>query len=342
MESMGANTKIEWCDHTAQFWEGCVKVAPGCQHCYAERMSRRWGRDIWGKRKPRKWTKGGPDLIRHLNRKAAKAGRVDTVFVNDHADFFEEHDGPVIDHEGNYVHRDPNTGRIFTDPVLAIGRSRLTIADLREHAFPLFDECQSLIFILLTKRPENIRRMWPTQDKTIAYFNGPHPVAQGYYRPNVWLLTSVATQADADRNIPELLACRDLAPVLGVSAEPLVGPIDLGETIDRLDWVIAGGESGPTPRPMHPAWARSLRDQCAAAGVPFFFKQWGGWQPLAEVDRAGTHVTARIAADGREVDPLRGERRDSDVVMARVGKRAAGRLLDGELYHEFPAADCGA
>jgi protein gp37 len=127
-------------------------------------------------------------------------------------------------------------------------------------------------------------------------------VGDGKPRRNVWLGTSIATQEDADKNIPELLKCRELSSVLFVSAEPLLGEVSLtqflwdawsgdqpavngGQPIARTGvWLIVGGESGPGARPMHPAWARSLRDQCQAAGVPFFMKQIGGTRkPFPEI-----------------------------------------------------------
>lgn len=174
-------------------------------------------------------------------------------------------------------------------------------------------------------------------------------------RKNCWLGTSIADQEDADRNIPLLLKCRDLSPVLFVSAEPLLEDCILG--LDRftcqkcggitrtefahcpfcnfrmhdapgyghgIDWVIAGGESGPKARPMHPAWARSLRDQCQAAGVPFFFKQWGEWAER-------THGTRRDL-------PIRYG--NETVYMSPLGKEIAGRVLDGREWSEFPK--CGA
>lgn len=160
---MGENTKIEWADHTASFWEGCVKVSPGCAHCYAESFEKRVGNDVWGKLKPRKWTKGGPALIRKLNKKAAAAGRIDTVFVNDLGDFFEDFAGPVVDHQGHRVFHE-NFG-YTVDPEFPAQRDNpCLISDLRADAFRLFDQCQNLIFMLLTKRPENIRRMWPRND----------------------------------------------------------------------------------------------------------------------------------------------------------------------------------
>lgn len=187
--------------------------------------------------------------------------------------------------------------------------------------------------------------------------------------PNVWLGVSTEDQARADERIPHLLATP--AAKRFISAEPLLGTIDLKRIQveghgwqdvlagwrdcddypgreERLDWVIAGGESGPRARPMHPDWARSLRDQCAAAGVPFFFKQWGEWGPI---DRHPMTVAHAIADDGtlyRMSDlsypdgPRRGEaiRANHDHAhlhtIYRVGKKAAGAELDGKLHREFP------
>ena len=152
--------------------------------------------------------------------------------------------------------------------------------------------------------------------------------------PNVWLGVSVENQEAADERIPDLLAIP--AAVRFLSCEPLLGPIDLGRWLKPggaeggRSWVIAGGESGPGARPMHPDWARGLRDQCTSAGVPFFFKQWGEW--LA----------------GRWQDGQEGQRNDSrewrhfgtpgeqGAFAVRVGKKTAGALLDGHEWKEFP------
>jgi protein gp37 len=135
----------------------------------------------------------------------------------------------------------------------------------------------------------------------------------------------VENQHFAEERIPLLLATP--AAVRWISAEPLLGPVDLSSVphspmvgAPRLDWVICGGESGPNARPMHPDWARSLRDECQRARVPFFFKQWGQYAPCA-VCCGNNHVHESIRPDG---------------VMARVGKKKAGRLLDGREWNEFP------
>ena len=187
--------------------------------------------------------------------------------------------------------------------------------------------------------------------------------------PNVWLGTSIEDQATADDRIPHLLTTP--AAVQFVSAEPLLGPVDLrivqargssrvqncvtGRSFSetslerlpdgpRLDWVIVGGESGPHARPMHPDWVRSLRDQCIAAGVPFFFKQWGEWELSLDRDRDdpdwradySNNYTDRGKSRWINIEGGRGFHGDRFCVMRRVGKRASGRLLDGREWSEMP------
>jgi hypothetical protein len=116
-----------------------------------------------------------------------------------------------------------------------------------------------------------------------------------------------------------------------LSLEPLLG--DLGELgLGRIGWVIVGGESGPNVRPMHPDWVRSIRDQCVAAGVPFFFKQWGEYGPSDE----GGH--RRVSMSGETVFDL-DKWRESDAYMHRYGKKASGRMLDGELWDQMPGGE---
>ncbi len=179
--------------------------------------------------------------------------------------------------------------------------------------------------------------------------------------PNVWLGVSTERQEEANARIPDLLATP--AAVRFISAEPLLGPIDLHEVIpdpliynavhgmDRLlDWVIVGGESGRNARPMHPDWARSLRDHCQAAGVPYFFKQWGEWLPWAQFNAAKIdddpeqtkYLTSEWVGDHwhrigypQWCDAADGNI-DDDQCVGRVGKKAAGRLLDGIEHNAMP------
>ncbi|WP_083655049.1 DUF5131 family protein [Burkholderia sp. SRS-W-2-2016] len=181
----------------------------------------------------------------------------------------------------------------------------------RRDLFELIECTPNLNWLLLTKRIGNV-------SDTVARARSRDWLAG---RDNVWLGATTVNQAEADRDIPKLLAVP--AHVRFLSMEPLLGPVsfesmfassdwcDHTTALEALDWVIAGGESGRGARPMHPDWARSLRDQCAAAKVPFFFKQWGEWVPGPNPSR----------------QPLN-----------RVGKKAAGRQLDGSFHHDFPNA----
>jgi protein gp37 len=271
----------EWTDHTFNPWWGCEKVSPGCAHCYADTFSRRVGYTdephdgepgsqtgpkvrLWGPGSERRMfgDKHWNEPLR-WNREAEKAGTRALVFCASMADVFEDR------------------------PELVAPRARL---------FALIQETPHLDWLLLTKRPENAARLWGEAADVATTSIRDVEV----WPRNIWLGTTVEDQRRADERIPHLLAVP--AVVRFLSCEPLLGPVDLfaamfgegyafkGEHPDipgcntlqfvdglghGVDWVIAGGESGPGARPMHPDWARSLRDQCAAAGVPFLFKQWG-------------------------------------------------------------------
>lgn len=282
-------TNIEWCDFTFNHVIGCTKVAAGCANCYAEAdMDKRRGRVKWGAhgtrsktseqywRQPLKWNreaacccrKGPLDYQHEAGCPQRKRPR---VFCASLADVFEDWQGPLYSHDGIAL----------TEKDLALGGApvRFPMELARLDLFELIDKTPNLDWLLLTKRPENIRRMW-------------QPITGGCggstYRSNCWLGTSIATQADADKNIPELLKCRDLSPVLFVSAEPLIEAVDLdsiwpggmpcpgrGAYVNGIDWVIVGGESGPHARPFRATWARDIVRQCADAGVKCFVKQLG-------------------------------------------------------------------
>ena len=167
-----------------------------------------------------------------------------------------------------------------------------------------------------------------------------YPIFQDSYKdrlvawplPNVWLGVSVEDQDTAELRIPALLDTP--AAVRWLSCEPLLGPVDLfaRSSIDRgpgLDWIVVGGESGPGARPMHPAWARFLRDQCEGAGIPFLFKQWGEWAPTYDGDH-------RVAYSGGPAYQSHGCVMSNEELVARVGKKAAGRTLDGQLHDGYP------
>lgn len=199
------------------------------------------------------------------------------VFCASLADIFEDWQGPILDHRGKQV---------FVEGPDGPGRPK-TMDDIRRNLFELIDATPNLDYLLLTKRPENIRKMWV--DEKI-----PWRATGQWHRDNVWLGATVENQEQAGKRIPELLKCRDLSPVLFLSCEPLLGPVDLNQAwrIHRpdgyslntnqylarcrtagIDWAIVGAESGAGRRPMQTEWAGSLKDQCKAAGVAFFMKQ---------------------------------------------------------------------
>lgn len=286
------NSHIEWTDNTFNIAEGCEKVSPGCKNCYAEGRDKIWhGGCHWGPGSTRKmmsesyWQKPFK-----WNEQARAAGTKTKVFCSSLCDVFEDH------------------------PDLVTPRTRL---------FKMIEQTPNLIWQLLTKRPENINEFIPL-DWLIKGIPD-----------NVWMGTTVENQQSADERIPTLLAVP--ASVRFLSCEPLLGPVEFSDVSRRsdavnilgkpalfgIDWVICGGESGRAARPMHPDWARSLRDQCATVGVSFFFKQWGEYWPAGK----------RIVANNQMV-LLDGE------AMYKVGKKAAGASLDGKEHKEFPEVNC--
>ncbi len=359
---MAENSEISWTNHTFNPWMGCTKVSPACKNCYAERdFDHRYKKVRWGPngtrvvtseanwKKPLKWNSDYEKEFDLWDRhgRDTEPGRP-RVFCASLADVFEDWDGEMHDHNGNVLVKEFENSFEF---IAASGNGDylVTMNDVRKRLFKMIDATPHLDWLLLTKRPENIRRIWA------AIENDPHSNGGNFgmgHRKNVWLGTSVENQEQADKRIPELLKCRELASVLFLSCEPLLGPLKLHRldnggaeeyncltaevtqpwhnstfrVSDRepIDWVIAGGESGPNARPTHPDWFRSLRDQCAAAGVPFHFKQWGEWV------HAG-HKAVR----SRTFDKLPQQMLD-ETCMVRVGKKNAGRLLDGVEHNEFP------
>jgi protein gp37 len=311
---MGTNTQIEWTDHTFNPWRGCTKVSQGCAHCYAETMSARNPAALgeWGPQGTRVIAAEPYWKLPVTWDKAARiAGVRRRVFCASLADVFE---GPETMPESDW-------------PKVEAARERL---------FELIDATPHLDWLLLTKRPQNLEDMLPwTSEHAGAY--------RERFWPNVWIGTSVEDQATADERIPYLL--RIPARVRFLSMEPLLGPVDLGHVLvddwtrigghvhyhehPALQWIIVGGESGAKARPMHPAWVRSLRNQTTAAGAAFFFKQWGEWAPYGRI--------GGLQEAGWEGDWTKKAMTTLDgASFVRVGKQAAGRLLDGRAWNEFP------
>lgn len=262
---MAAETKIEWTDHSASPWHGCDNAVlpdgtphPGCEHCYAEAMAKRNTATlgVWGPQGTRIRSKSFIANLRKWNKQAQKAGAVQSVFPSI-CDPFEQWDGPIMDHEGNrlWVERsNPMGGYIPETPCYDFSSCRpATMNDLRREMFAVADECPWIRLLLLTKRPQNVRKMWtspnpigdhPYGSKTVQTPDGKSKVVTlgkfvaeqaiqrgevkevAPFRGNVWIGTSISNQQTADAMLPELLKLRDLSPCLFVSAEPLLGPIN--------------------------------------------------------------------------------------------------------------------
>lgn len=274
-------TKIEWTDEVWNPVTGCDKVSQGCKNCYAEIMHRRlmgmfpdkYGKPFLGNIQLHESELMRPTTWRNKPRR---------IFVNSMSDLFHE-DVPF-----SFIYK----------------------------VFAVMDVCRMYghTFQILTKRPG---RMLEFMNAHVSYtINSP--------LDNVWLGVSVEDQKTADERIPLLL--QTPAAVRFLSCEPLLGPINIAHSLmygqwnlnadlhhtQKINWVIVGGESGRNARPMHPDWVRSLRDQCHAAGVPFFFKQWGEWAP------------------SDLLMPFKSE------PVFKVGKKKSGNYLDGKQHLEFP------
>lgn len=304
---MSENTKIEWADHTFNPWVGCTKVSLACDHCYAEGWAKRSGSVQWGGER-RRTSEANWKMPLKWDAQAKSEGRRVRVFCASLADVFD-----------NQV---PFAWRV--------------------ELFQLIAKTSNIDWLLLTKRIGNARQML---NEVIEELSHGINTWDELPWPGVWIGATICNQEEADRDIPKLLAMP--AQVRFLSVEPMLGAItrlpvaQYGGGI--LDWVICGGESGPGARPMHPDWARGLRDRCAAAGVPFFFKQWGETIPgelQAHPDYSNEGEAWRVDPNGvRWHDPAEGARPPSEwapVKFIRVGKRAAGRLLDGIEHNGFP------
>ena len=309
---MGFNTKIEWATHTFNPWIGCTGVSTGCDHCYAEARSLRTDGVLWGAGKPRKRTSVNnwrQPLKWH--EQAARENSRPRVFCASLADVFDNE----VDEQWR--------------------------ADL----FELIEATKNLDWLLLTKRIGNVQRLVPEATDLIEYGEGWQSMwGQGKWPENVWLGATICNQAEALRDIPKLLAVP--AAVRFLSIEPMLGPIDLLKIsgIQDIDWVICGGESGPNSRPSHSYWFRDLRDQCAALGIAFLFKQWGEWTPRSilmggerdlwiEDPKCEKWQSLKVYECGALGYTFgSGE----PAYMQRVGKKLAGRSLFGVTHDAFP------
>jgi len=270
---MGEVSKIEWTDSTFNPWTGCQKVSPGCDHCYAEGWSKRTGMVKWGPGEDRRRTtaanwKKPREWNADAERFQREHGRRQRVFCASLSDWL-----------------DNQVPKFWRD-------------DLRK----LIDETPALDWLLLTKRPQNARKLVPDD---------------WWGRPNVWLGTTTEEQKYFDERWPYLAAIP--AVVRFLSYEPATGPM-IPHTAHNgaiPDWIICGGESGPQARAMKGQWARELQSDCKTRGIAFFHKQWGAYQsnPLLSENAMPISEVRRLDPDGK-----------------------GGKKLDGIVYHEFPSA----
>jgi protein gp37 len=351
------SSSIEWTDATWPVVAGCDHTSPGCDNCYAARLT------------------GG--RLKHL---PAYAGLAERGRFNGQIRILED--------RLTWPLRWRKPRKIFVSDMADLFHDKVSVSFIAD-VFAVMALTPQHTYQVLTKRHGRMRSLLNTPEfwyqvghqarhLGYTYESGANHLGDGRniydtavwttlrYLPNVWLGCSVEDQKWADIRIPALLETP--ASVRFISAEPLLGPVRLGKWLgprcrasraqaetEFLDWVIAGGESGPGARPMHPAWARSLRDQCTAAGVPYFFKQWGEYGLLPKVGPDGAWSNdpgVTVANDGTVYQPgdlafpdgprwgeaiRAGHQRARLHAMYRVGKKAAGRTLDGQTWDQYPA-----
>lgn len=354
---MSDNTKIEWTDATVNAINGCSVTSPGCTNCYAMRLAgtrmkhhpSRAGLTVDSNAGP-VWN-GEVRFSEKALLQPLRWKRPRTIFWNAHGDMFHE-----------------NVPDDWIDRCFAV----MALTPHHRHQVLTKRSARMRAYLNDSRTPERVAvvmldnyKIWgvpvlPTVLDALANRKTEDaPPIAAMPLPNVWLGVSVEDQRRADERIPDLLATP--AAVRFLSCEPLLGPVDIncssvdwmkypaGNGIEAMppegkgrlliDWVIAGGESGPGARPMHPDWARSIRNQCAAAFVPFHFKQWGEFRPYQadSDDFTPNDPTGEYGANDARHILNDGEQPGAENLVIRVGKRAAGRLLDGVTHDGMPA-----
>lgn len=344
-------TSIEWTDASWNPIVGCSEVSPGCANCYAARLCE---------------TPAYNGLTSRVefcdeHRVPLNDGRCPQCRDANGKTFVLDMQSKVLSHNPHWTGKVRFLPERLEEPLHWKKPRRIFVCDMGDLFHEdVLDSTLVQIFATMLATP---RHTYQVLTKRALRMNGflsrvlpelwkyPRvPVTVFLPLPNVWVGVSVENQHFANERIPLLLETP--AAVRWISAEPLLGPVELKHACEvskhpgglgrRLDWVVCGGESGPTARPMHPYWARSVRDQCQTAGVPFFFKQWGAWVPCTGELPLPVGKECRLV-DGTEecgyyCDPEGpGHVDHRQQPMLRIGKKKAGRLLDGRTWDEFPA-----
>lgn len=329
---MAENTAITWAHDTFNPWEGCTRISPACDNCYAADRAHRFGNDhLWSgdlrRTSPANWR-----LPLKWDRQAAEPGTPRRVFCASLSDVFDKQ----------------------------------APQEWREDLWHLIEATPHLTWMLLTKRPQNVGGMIPARWKPLS---GDGHVMPPCAPSNIWLGFTAEDQVRLDqRAFFALHVARFTGWLTFCSAEPLLGPLDFSrvaipatipgrinalsgavaeagiianrgrsimiglEEYVGLKLIIGGGESGPNARAANPVWLRAIRDQCAAAGIPFHFKQWGEFLPHGQASRDGS-----INRLGNPDDSRRWHSFGDGETSWRVNKSYAGRALDGVLHDAMPA-----
>lgn len=346
---------IGWCDETINPIVGCSKCSPGCDNCYAERFAARLARNPQTAAKYRgvvdergRWTGQVTTSVHSKDMPHRVPGKCKRVFVGSMTDLFH-----------------PNVSDATRDAIFASMLCDHVRANSNDHTYMILSKRPHGMHKYFSEAKKRLLRWGRAGDAFLddafseyveeyALHNEIWPL------PNVWVGVTVCNQAEADAKIPVLLQIP--ASKRFVSVEPMLGPVDLrrivspdmadGNFLDSLqgtvsvacfggirpkcapalNWIICGGETGPGARPMHPEWARSLRDQCQSAGVPFYFKGWGEWRPGGmSLHRFDLSVRRAILKSGLPGIP--------SADMYRIGKKRAGCFIDGQEWRQFPAQE---
>lgn len=331
---MSVRTHIEWTrgddgspGATWNVADGCTRISEGCEHCYIERQPpfrmehRRFDGVGIG-------STTGVRLYPHRLAFPLSWVKPMRIFVCSLADLFHKE---IPD---EYI------ARVWAVMALAPRHTFQVLTKRHDRMHSLIGSARfsALVHHEITAMVATWGSRYPIADETVA------AALDGFARgfmvlPNVWLMVTaenskwLRTRGDALRQTP--------AAIRGLSVEPLLEPI-VDADLSGFDWMIVGGESGPDARPMHPEWARSLRDQCQAAGVAFSFKQWGDWVPESLLLHRDKAPAAFLSAGGRFRPLVDGKPEhapfdpEGDITVRRVGKKTAGRVLDGREWDEFP------